>query len=215
MGQEGGSDMGNGINWKTGLAISPLLPALLIPGTGALFSFAIVLIALAVVKACRGPVLAMIDGGWGRTLMLGIGGGIAIALISHGIDIFLRSVIEMEVDLSHFDAVKGNLANYLVLLAVGIGVGGILEELTFRGFVVGWGTALLGERMQVWLVLLSATVFGLAHMYQDWGGVISTGLTGALIGFLYLYANRKLLVAMLAHATINVIGITAIYLGIQ
>ncbi len=199
--------------WWPLLAISPLVPAAFIPGVGALGSFAIVLLSLALIKSSRRPVLAMIDRGWARTLALGIGGGLLIALAGNLIDSALETALGMRVDLSHFDNVKGNFKAFLVLMAIGIGVGGVLEELTFRGFVVGWGTALLGERAQVWLVLLSATVFGLAHMYQSWAGVISTGLTGAMIGFLYLFAKRKLLVPMLAHSTVNVIGITGIYLG--
>jgi len=202
-------------SWHIPLAISPLVPAAVVIPNGALGSFLIVLVTLATLRPARAAVLQMLDQGWRRTLLLGVGGGILIAIAGEGIDRITSGVLGMEVDLSHFDAVHGNLANFLILLAIGIGVGGILEELTFRGFVVGWGTALLGERAQVWLVLLSATVFGLAHMYQDWAGVISTGLTGAMIGFLYLYARRKLLVPMLAHATVNVIGITMLYFGVQ
>lgn len=201
--------------WQMALAVSPLVPALLIPGVGALFSFAIVLIALALHKPARAPVLQWLDRGWARTAVLGIGGGIAIALAGEGIDWLTAQVLGLEIDLSNFDAVRGNLGNYLTLLAIGIGVGGVLEELTFGGFVIGWGTALLGERAKVWLVLLSAAIFGMAHMYQDWAGVIGTGLTGAMIGFLYLYAERKLLVPILAHSTVNIIGITMIYLGVQ
>ena len=205
--------MGERRLWKAGAALLPLLPAVLIPGNGTLLSFILVIVGLIIVRSSRAPVLAMLDSGWGRTLLLGVGGGIAIALLGLVFETLLDSLLGWAVDLSNFEGVRGNVRNYLILLAIGILVGGVLEELTFRGFVVGFGTAVLGERAQVWLVLLSAAVFGFAHLYQGWAGVLSTGVTGALIGFLYLYANRKLLVAILAHATINVIGVTLIYLG--
>ena len=195
------------------LALIPLVPPLLVPGAGVLVSFAIVAVSLMAVRASRGPTLAMIDRGWGRTLAMGLVGGAAIALAMEAIDPLLERLTGSAIDLSAYDAVRGNVGNYVAMLAIGIGVGGILEELTFRGFVVGWGSRLLGDRAAPWLVVLSAAAFGFAHLYQGWAGVLSTGLTGLLLGILYLASDRKLAPAMIAHALINVVGITKIYLG--
>ena len=108
---------------------------------------------------------------------------------------------------------QDNFANYLVLLAIGLVFGGVVEEIVFRGLVIGWEAISFGERAAVPLLLLSSVVFGLGHLYQGWSGVISTGLTGLAFGAIYLAAGRKLLPAMLAHMTLDAIGITMLYLG--
>jgi membrane protease YdiL (CAAX protease family) len=117
------------------------------------------------------------------------------------------------IDVGSYTKVKGNFPIYLALLMLGLVFGGAIEELLFRGFVIGWGAVLFGERATIPLFLLSSAVFGLGHLYQGWSGVISTGASGLLFGALYLASGRKLLPAMLAHMTLDAIGITALYLG--
>ena len=79
------------------------------------------------------------------------------------------------IKLDSFDNVRGNLANYLVLLALGFVYGGVVEEVIYRGFVIGWGSVLFGPRSVIPLVLLSSAVFGAGHLYQGLSGAISTG----------------------------------------
>ncbi len=65
------------------------------------------------------------------------------------------------------------------------------------------------------LVVLSSAVFGAAHLYQGLSGAISTGLIGLGFALLYVGTGRKLLAPALAHMTLDAIGITQIYLGIN
>ena len=200
---------------KRALWALPLLAPLLISGIGALFSVAIVVIAIFTVKSAYAPTMTLVWRGWGPSLALGAAVGVATALgFALLVDPVLSAVTGEPVDLSSFAAVEGNLPNYLVLLAIGLLFGGIAEELVFRGFVIGWGAELFGKPMALPLAVVSACVFGLAHMYQGWTGVISTGLVGLIFGVLYVACGRRLLPAIMAHATNNFIGVTAIYLGI-
>ena len=82
----------------------------------------------------------------------------------------------------------------------------------FQGFVIGWGERLFGGGA-IFLVVLSAAVFGAAHLYQGPSGMLSTGLMGFLFGLLYLSTGRRLIACMLAHATIDILGITELYVG--
>jgi membrane protease YdiL (CAAX protease family) len=200
--------------WHVALCLSALVPAVVMPGVGVFGCLAIVLLTLWLVRDSRGPTLALIDGNLTRTVLLGIGGGIVINFLATGVGDAIQAMGGGQSDLSNFDSLKGDLRGYLTLLAIGIVSGGVIEELCFRGFIVGWGSALLGQRMQIPLVLLSSVVFGFSHIYQGWPGVISTGFAGMMVGFLYVYAKRKLLVTILAHSTINVIGFTSLYLGV-
>ncbi len=196
------------------VCLSPLVPALLFPGVGVLASLGIVLAALFLIKQSRAGVLPFVDHSIFRSVLLGIGFGILIQISLHFlIEPLIEQLSQSEISLENFDEVNGNLANYLMLLALGLLFGGIVEELIFRGFVIGWGVRIFGERSGIFLAILSASAFGAAHMYQGIAGVVTTGLTGMILGFIYLFVGRKLLPVIVTHMTINFIGITQIYLG--
>ncbi|MGN6376837.1 MAG: CPBP family intramembrane glutamic endopeptidase [Sphingomonas sp.] len=91
------------------------------------------------------------------------------------------------------------------LLAAGTAVtAGITEELYFRLLIPLLVTRLTGS---AWLGFGVATVlFGLAHRYQKWLGVVATGLIGLLFAFFYLQSGA-LWLAMLVHATIDLNGL--------
>jgi membrane protease YdiL (CAAX protease family) len=121
------------------------------------------------------------------------------------------------VDLSVFDGVRGNFVSFLILLGVGWGIGGFLEEFTFRGFVVGRVRWLLGSgTAATWFaVLVAAIPFGLAHAYQGVSGMITTGLTGFILGAIYVLHRCNLWYAIFTHGFINTVGILAIYLDVD
>ena len=201
---------------KVLLALSPLLPPILFPGIGTLVSLAIVLLSLTFVRASRMPTLSFTGGAWRKMLLLGLVAGVTLSVaINFAIEPGLEALFGRDVYLEDFAAVRGNLEAYLMMLAVGLIFGGVIEELIFRGFVIGWGTALLGERAAIWLALLSAAAFGITHLYQGWVGVLSTGLAGLAFGLVYLRAGRALLPAIIVHMLMNLVGITLIYLGLD
>ncbi len=193
---------------------APLILALAIPGVGVLCSLAIVLAALVFHRDARSAALPLWKRGPVTSLLLGLAVGVVTHFaMSTLIEPALQNVFNQPVDLSNFDAVEGNLTNYLVLLAVGLLFGGIAEELVFRGYIVGWGTRLFGSRAGPLLAIASAVVFGLAHLYQGLPGVVATGLVGLVFGITYLASGRRLAPAIFTHMTINLLGITELYLG--
>ena len=191
----------------------PLMIPLIVPGIGALGSLVVVVLALIFHKDARRAVLRWWDDRPGRMILIGIGAGILIHIaFTVLVEPLIQTLLNEEINLSNFDAVKGNIANYLILLAVGVFFGGFAEELMFRGFVVGWGERLFGGGA-ILLVIFSAAIFGAAHLYQGPSGMLATGLIGLLLGFLYLATGRRLVACMLAHATVDILGITELYVG--
>ena len=196
------------------LCLSPLIPALLVPGVGVLGSMTIMLLALIFVRQSRQGTLAFIFQNVSRSVAIGISAGVVIqAALYFGVEPLIEAATNSKISLKSFDAITGNVQNYLILLTIGIIFGGIVEELVFRGFVIGWGTQLFGDKSGLLLAFLSAAAFGAAHLYQGIAGVLSTGLTGLLFGIIHLRYGRKLLPVVLAHMTVNFIGITQMYLG--
>tara|TARA_R110001599_G_scaffold85256_11_gene229053 strand:+ start:2420 stop:3085 length:666 start_codon:yes stop_codon:yes gene_type:complete len=209
-------DQGNRIQRlpTLGLWVLPLVLALAIPGVGVLGSFGIVVAMLIFHRDARNATLRLWKRGPVTSLLIGLAVGVVTHfLMSALLEPALQHMLGQQVDLSQFDTVKNNLANYLVLLAIGLLFGGIVEELIFRGYIIGWGTKLLGARTGPILAVVSATVFGLAHSYQGVAGMLSTGLIGLIFGLTYLAVGRKLAPAIFAHMTINALGITELYLG--
>lgn len=89
--------------------------------------------------------------------------------------------------------------NCFFLLAV---TAGVWEEILYRGFLTWYLSGLFG----LWLtVLLSSALFGLAHLYQGWKGVLRTGAAGVVLSGLYLLTG-SLWAPMLLHALVNIIG---------
>ena len=102
---------------------------------------------------------------------------------------------------------------FRILVALGIGISaGICEETVFRGFVMS--QARDGGAHWIVQILLSAILFGLAHM--GWGGmsghvdikqvvgaVGATAFLGLLMAITYLASGRSLTPPIIAHATID------------
>ena len=67
----------------------------------------------------------------------------------------------------------------LAFLALAV-TAGLCEEFLYRGFAMA---ALTRAGLPVWgVVLLSSVLFGLAHLYQGRGGLVSTLVVGTVFG---------------------------------
>jgi membrane protease YdiL (CAAX protease family) len=85
------------------------------------------------------------------------------------------------------------------LLAV---TAGICEELLLRGFGIAYVRWLWPAAPRLWVILITAAVFGLVHLYQGPRGVVLTGLIGAYLAWLVL-TTGSLLPAMIIHALLD------------
>lgn len=91
---------------------------------------------------------------------------------------------------------------------------GLGEELIFRGFLMDrlrhlpgvFGTAPVALVMQ-------AVIFGLAHFYQGWSGVLMTGAVGLLLGWVRLRMDGAIWACFLAHAAVDTIMLSLAYAG--
>ena len=112
-------------------------------------------------------------------------------------------------------SVRANLIqpSLLKLVAVALAVvAGILEEYYFRGVVMDW--ALHRGWNALTQIFLSGITFGLAHgiwalfrgsISTGLGAIIVTGVLGALLGIVYLAANRSLAPCVTSHFLINIL----------
>ncbi len=148
----------------------PLLFASALPSRGTLLAMLVVVVCLIVIRDARTATFAR--GPWLRSIGLGVLAGITIALVMGlAVNLLLVAMLGTPADVSAFSYVKGNVTGYVLFLLLALVQGGIVEETMFRGFVVGWGSRVFGERAGPMLVILSALAFGVSHLYPDWTGV--------------------------------------------
>ena len=79
---------------------------------------------------------------------------------------------------------------------------GICEEVLFRGFLLYFLPVLVPALPSGVIIGLSAIIFGVAHLYQGWKGVLQTGLLGLALALLYRYTG-SLYGPMLLHAAMD------------
>ena len=78
---------------------------------------------------------------------------------------------------------------------------GVSEELIYRGFLTDYllSTFCVNIVAALWI---GAALFGFAHLYQGFRGVLVTGCVGAVLGILYL-GTGHLWIPMLLHTLFN------------
>lgn len=148
-------------------------------------------------------------------LLWGVGGAIGIIGLGQVILPFLMKLLQVQIDLSDYGALAGNSAVAVKLLSYALTSAAFGEEVLFRGFLIYQLTAIMGLSKQArWAAItLGGFVFGLAHYPQGIAGIITTGLVGVALGWLWFRSNRNLWALILTHAIVDSFGIALLYLG--
>jgi membrane protease YdiL (CAAX protease family) len=155
--------------------------------------------------------------GWANTLLIGVGGAALILVLDQTVYPFLQSLIGAEAqDLSSYESIEGNNALLATYLTVSWTTAGFGEELIFRGFLMGGLARCFGRSRAAWVaaVVFSSILFGLIHHGTGIGGVLSTGITGAVLAGVYLLSRRSIWAPFLAHGLVDTIGFLLIYTGL-
>ena len=127
---------------------------------------------------------------------------------------FMSEPIEGETE--RWGDIKGNLQQYLMLIALSWISAGFAEEMFFRGFLITrLQTVLNGTNLaSVLAVLLAALLFGYVHFYcQGLTGLVNATAIGLIFGTFFLAYKRNLWPLVLAHGSINSLGFTSDFLG--
>ncbi|HEY4115580.1 MAG TPA: CPBP family intramembrane glutamic endopeptidase [Rhizomicrobium sp.] len=93
---------------------------------------------------------------------------------------------------------EGQLALFMLVSVTA----GVWEELLYRGFLIWFLAPSVGLPGAA---IVSSVIFGLAHAYQGWRGVVVTAAVGLSLAIMYL-ATKSLWWLMLAHALVDING---------
>jgi CAAX protease family protein len=78
---------------------------------------------------------------------------------------------------------------------------GVTEEVTYRAFAMSFLAGVFGNQNVIAIGVVSSAVFGLAHLYQGWRGVVFTTLLGAALAVVAVASG--LLAAIIVHTIID------------
>ncbi|PKK81983.1 MAG: hypothetical protein CVT49_16000 [candidate division Zixibacteria bacterium HGW-Zixibacteria-1] len=197
-----------------------VLATMLIAGFGALIPIIITLVALLVCLKDGSVKLIGLTRpqSWPMTVLLGAVIGVALQMAFNILfDPLFELITGSQLDLSNVDNVRGDFPRYLVWLGIGWVIGGFLEELSFRGYMITRIRFLLGGNAvgTTVAVLASSIPFGIAHMYQDWAGALSAGVMGLCFALLFIRSHYNLWLPILVHGFANTTDLTLIYFDLQ
>jgi len=154
---------------------------------------------------------------WPRAIAIGVAAGITMELLAIFVTerLFAR-LLGRYPDLSDFRPLVGNLKLVLMLVVPMWLLTAFGEEMVYRGWLMNRVAGIGGGTRAAWIVSLVAVsaLFGWAHNEgQGLAGALQEGLSGLLLGLLYLGAGRTLAVPIIAHGVSNTLSFALIYLG--
>ena len=195
-----------------------LIPALLYaPGIGILLALAVIVILLWRRKTGLSEIGFRRQLDWVKTIGTGMLLGIVIQMAAFVLlDPLLEFLTGEVTDLSQFEGLRGDLGMLMIWLAIVWFFVVFVEEFIFRGFLMNELVNILGgSDAGLYLNLIfCAVLFGLAHWYQGPSGVLSTGLVGLVLGYLFIRNGFNLWLPIFVHGFLDTVGLTMIYLDI-
>lgn len=123
----------------------------------------------------------------------------------------VSKILSEPADYSSFEMIEGDLGKYVKWLFNMWVSAAFGEELLFRAFAFLQLRKILGEK-KLLLVLLSAVLFSLPHLYQGISGLIMTFLFGLAFGFIYL-KFKNIWINIIIHGLIDTVFLTLSYYG--
>ncbi len=154
---------------------------------------------------------------WSSTIIVGVTAGIANALIAVGL---IAPLVDRlgggKEDLSQYASLPGNILVLMVWILIGWIVGGVIEEMVYRGYLLNRIASLFGQTRAGWAIglLASASFFALGHIQLGISGVVQTFCEACFWAVLYLFGRRNLWLPIIGHGLTNTIAFVLIYLGL-
>ncbi|MGO9992773.1 MAG: CPBP family intramembrane glutamic endopeptidase [Steroidobacteraceae bacterium] len=157
-----------------------------------------------------------IPANWQLLLLIGFLVGVAMEFLElFATQPLLVALTGKYPDLSALRELVGNVPMLLIAVGASWLLAAFGEELVWRGYVLNRILDLIGQSRLGRLVSVAvvSVVFGLAHAYQDWTGIIENTIDGALLAALYINCGRNLFAPIVAHGVTDTIDSIIIFFG--
>jgi uncharacterized protein len=119
-------------------------------------------------------------------------------------------------DLGDFATIKNNTPKYIFMIIMGWIVGGLYEELVFRGYIFSTIEKIFASPKATLIsFMVTNIIFALYHVQLGIIGVLNALIAGLVYHSLMLYFKRNMWYAIFCHAIFDTIALTYIYAGYQ
>ena len=120
-------------------------------------------------------------------------------------------------DISEFEAIRGNFSALLQGLAIVWTIAAFGEEMVFRGYFLSRIKDVFPSRKTgyIWAVLGSSLVFGLGHIYQGISGLILAVIAGILYSLAFILSRKNLWVPIFVHGFYDTWAFLVLFFGIE
>jgi membrane protease YdiL (CAAX protease family) len=120
-------------------------------------------------------------------------------------------------DVSQYNALRGHLGLFVATAMGAMITGGFIEEVLYRGLMIDRLSRVFGggRRGELFAALGCGVPFGLIHFEWGLGGIFLTAVMGAIQGLMYLVTRRNLWPLVAAHASMDLILLLYVYLGMN
>jgi membrane protease YdiL (CAAX protease family) len=156
---------------------------------------------------------------WVKTILLGIGawvGALVIFILVQNLAVGVMvalGVTPTPIDESRFNSVIGNLPFLVLMVMLAWTTIAFGEELFYRAFIVS--RLMDHASMGKWgAILISGTLFGIAHFAEGPIGILSNGAFGILFAWIYMRSDRNLWITLIAHGLLNTLRFILLYAGL-
>jgi membrane protease YdiL (CAAX protease family) len=154
---------------------------------------------------------------WKRTAAVALLGVAALHVLVWSLKpLIVEHVTGTPLDISRFEAVRGDPLALLLGLLIVWTIAAFGEEMVFRGYVLNSIASVFAPKVKsrwLWAVILSSCVFGLGHIYQGWTGVILSGIAGAVYCGAYFLDGRCLWAPILIHGIYDTSVFLTLFFG--
>jgi len=154
---------------------------------------------------------------WQRTILIAAATAVALQLVSTYVtEPLVTRFTHRPEDLSDFRPLVGNVKLALVALTLIWTFAAFGEEFVYRGYILTRMADAAGNSPRAWAfsVLGGAVLFAIGHYYQGPTGMVDSGVTGVVLGTLYVRSGRNLWATILAHGLTDTIALAVVFTGL-
>jgi membrane protease YdiL (CAAX protease family) len=147
-----------------------------------------------------------------KYILFGLASGAILFLVNIAVSTALAYILgtSQVVEQTNTDIITNSATTSgFIMIAASLALAGICEEFAFRGLLQN---SLTKRYSFVPAVLVSALVFGIFHIDPQGFYIIAAFISGLVLG--YIYHRTNYVTSATAHATMNLIVLTFLVLGI-
>ncbi len=195
-----------------------LLAVILIPGIGVALALLLIFFILWVRRERLYSIGFSKPQSWPKVLIYSFLFGLLFQLfLSALLEPFIAHITKVPLNYETFEGIRGSWATLIMWLVFVWVFVVFIEETVFRGYLMNEMKKYIPESgsRDFWIVIISSAIFGLAHSYQGISGIITTGITGAFLGYLFVRNAYNIWMPLLVHGIIDTIGLYFIYANID